>query len=259
MEWSDDAVVLGVRKHGENSVIAELFTLERGRHLGMVQGGRSRTMRPLLQPGNLVRANWRARLEEHLGQYRLEGKTFRAAELMQTAHGIFALQTLSCHLRLLPERDAQPALFETLNVVLDNLQAPEVAGELVVRMEVAVLDELGFGLDLTKCAATGATKDLKFVSPKSGRAVSYEAGKPYRDKMLPFPSFLQSQALGTVSSSSLEDVLDGFKLTGYFFNRHVYDARGLPSPQERDSLIRTLQKCADAASSETEDLDQWKY
>ena len=257
MEWTDDAVVLGVRKHGETSVIVELLTQHRGRHLGLVQGGRSRTMRPLLQPGNSVRAIWRSRLEEHLGQFRLEGKNFRAAQLMEQAHGIYALQTLSSHLRLLPERDAQPALYEAFTVVLDNLSDPLIAGELVVRMELALLEELGFGLDLSCCAATGQVRDLIYVSPKSGRAVSGEAGRPYSDKMLPLPQFLHTRSMGDVKASPIEDILDGFSLTGFFFNRHVYDARGIEVPSERESLIRAITR-----KGETEHPDQqnqWKY
>jgi len=260
VEWTDDAVVLGVRKHGETSVVAELLTRERGRYMGLVQGGRSRAMRPLLQPGNSVKAVWRARLEEHLGQFRLEGSQFRAADLMQHAHGIFALQTLSTHLRLLPERDAQPALFESLNVVLDNLEEPQIAGELVVRMEIALLEELGFGLELKKCAATGSTSELVYVSPKSGRAVCAEAGRPYRDKMLALPSFLHVSSIGEVSASSIDDILDGFALTGFFFNRHVYDARGIEMPPERESLIRALSKWKyKTPATDAEETEQWKY
>jgi len=189
MEWSDEAVVLGIRKHGETSVIAELMTRVRGRHLGLVQGGRSRAMRPILQPGNSVRVVWRARLDEHLGQYRIEGEKLRAAQLMESSHAIYALQTVSSHLRLLAERQAHEPLYETLNVVLDNLQVPEIAAELVIRFELAVLQELGFGLDLSCCAATGGKQDLIYVSPKSGRAVSRAAGEPYKNRMLALPQW----------------------------------------------------------------------
>lgn len=242
MEWNDEAVVLGVRKHGETSVIAELMTRDRGRHLGLVQGGRSRTMRPILQPGNSVRAVWRARLDEHLGQFRIEGEKLRAAQLMEDAHGIYALQTLSTHLRLLAERQAHRPLYETLNVVLDNLQAPDIAGELVVRFELAVLEELGFGLDLTCCAATGTTEDLIYVSPKSGRAVSRSAGAPYKDRLLVLPSFLRVQDHSQIKSAPLVDILHGFELVDFFLERHVYGPRGLQNPPERESLVRSLKK-----------------
>jgi len=240
VEWSDEAIVIGVRKHGETSVIAELMTLERGRHLGLVQGGRSRTMRPVLQPGNSVRATWRARLDEHLGQFRLEGERLRAGELMQAAHGIYAVQVMSSLLRLLPERDAHPALYRMLGVILDHLDEPRIAAELVVRFEVAILDELGFGLDLTRCASTGTKAGLIYVSPKSGRAVSREAGAPYADKMLALPSFLLARDIEDVETATATDIAAGFALTGLFLHRHVYGPRAIDPPAERESLVRLL-------------------
>ncbi len=245
MEWSDEAIVIGVRKHGETSVIAELMTLERGRHLGLVQGGRSRAMRPVLQPGNSVRAIWRARLDEHLGQFRLEGERLRAGELMQAAHGIYSVQIVSSLLRLLPERDAHPALYRMLAVVLDHLEDPHISAELVVRYELAILDELGFGLDLTRCAATGNKNDLVYVSPKSGRAVCRQAGLPYADRMLPLPKFLLARDLDDVETASSSDIADGFALTGVFLHRHVYNPRAIQPPAERESLIRLIGQSRD--------------
>jgi len=241
MEWTDSAIVLGVRKHGETSVIAELMTRERGRHLGLIQGGRSRTLRPVLQPGNSVRATWRARLDEHLGTFRIEADRLRAAELMESAHATFALQTLACHLRLLPERDGHADLFRTLEVVLDNLTLPQVAGELLVRFELAMLEELGFGLDLAQCAATGGTSNLLYVSPKSGRAVSAEAGAPGADRMLRLPPFLLNSGRAA-SAAPLDDLQAGFALSGFFFHRDVYGPRALQVPSERASLIRSLER-----------------
>lgn len=242
MEWADDGIVLGVRKHGETSVIAELMTRKRGRHLGLVHGGRSRTMRPLLQPGNTVRATWRARLDEHLGQFKLEPEQLRAARLMESAHAIYALQTLSSHLRLLPERDAHENLYEVLTIVLDNLEQPAVAAELVIRFELALLEQLGFGLDLTECAATGSRQNLMYVSPKSGRAVSATAGEPWADKMLQLPSFLLERDMERIDSADLEDIEAGFALTSFFFDRHVHGPRGVAPPSERASLLKALQK-----------------
>ena len=242
MEWTDDAIVLGVRKHGETSVIAELMTCERGRHLGLIHGGRSRTMRPLLQPGNSVRATWRARLDEHLGQFKLEAESLRAARIMESAHGIYALQTLASHLRLLPERDAHRSLYEALAVVLDNLEMPEIAAELVIRFELALLEELGFGLDLTQCAASGSRENLLYVSPKSGRAVSAEAGKPWSDKMLPLPTFLLERSMPRIDGAGRDDITSGFELTSYFLDKHVHGPRGITVPPERNSLIRAVIK-----------------
>ncbi|MDD9910922.1 MAG: DNA repair protein RecO [Ahrensia sp.] len=245
MEWTDEAIVIGVRKHGESSVIAELMTLERGRHMGLVQGGRSRALRPVLQPGNSVRATWRARLDEHLGQYRLEAERLRAGDLMQAAHGIYVVQIVSALLRLLPERDAHPALYKMLCAVLDHLEEPRIAAELVVRFELAILEELGFGLDLTRCAATGDGHDLIYVSPKSGRAVSRSAGAPYQDRMLPLPSFLLARSYGDVEMAASQEIADGFALTGLFLHRHVYGPRGISAPSERESLLRMITQRGD--------------
>lgn len=240
MEWIDQAIVLGVRKHGETSVIAELMTRERGRHMGLVQGGRSRTLRPVLQPGNSVKVVWRARLDEHLGQFRVEGEQLRAAHIMESAHGTYALQTLAAHLRLLPERDAHLGLYETLAIILDNLEQPAIAGEMVVRFELALLEELGFGLDLSECAATGATANLHYVSPKTGRAVSREAGTPWAEKMLILPSFLLGRDTARADAAVWPEIEAGFALTGHFFDRHVYGPRGIEAPVERESLIRAI-------------------
>ena len=242
MEWTDEAIVLGVRQHGETSVIVELLTRERGRHLGFLQGGRSRTMRPVLQPGNSVKATWRARLDEHLGRFRIEGECLRATRLMETAHGIYALQTLVSHLRLLPERDAHPGLYTKLSIVLDHLEAPDIAAELVIRFELALLEELGFGLDLSACAASGSRQNLMYVSPKSGRAVSGDAGRPWADRMLVLPSFLLERDMPRIDSASLEEIEAGFALTAHFLERHVHGPRGLQFPSERESLLRGVTK-----------------
>ena len=242
MEWTDQAIVLGIRRHGETSVIAELMTRSHGRHLGLVQGGRGRTLRPVLQPGNRVRSTWRARLDEHLGTFRLEGDVLRAARLMESAVATYGVQTLASLLRLLPERDAHPALFTTLDVVLDNLGDAATAGELVVRFELAMLEELGFGLDLAACAATGARDNLVHVSPKSGRAVSREAGAPYADRLLRLPPFLLRGNAAPTSQAGLEDIVAGFELTGHFLARNVYGPRNIQPSPERAGFMRAIEK-----------------
>ncbi len=235
MHWSDEGVILSARPHGESSVIVELLTKEHGRHLGLVRGGRSRTQRPVLQPGNLVRAEWRARLDEHLGNYALEGLHLRAAELMESRASLFGLTWLSALTRLLPERDPHPGLFDTLGIVLDNLGDPEIGPALMVRFELAMLAELGFGLDLSRCAATGAATDLIYVSPRSACAVCAEAGAPYADRMLPLPAFLISSSIN--AHPRPEDVAAGFRLTGFFLARDVYEPRGIMIPDARDAYV----------------------
>ncbi len=155
MEWREEGIVLGVRRQGETSVVAEVMTRSRGRHLGLVRGGRSRRLQPVLQPGNTVDATWRARLDEHLGFMTVEPVTLRAARLMESAVGLYGIQLLAAHLRLLPERDAHPRLFDTLALIVEHLDDPVAAGSLILRFEIALLEELGFGLDLETCAATG--------------------------------------------------------------------------------------------------------
>lgn len=228
MNWSDEGIILGTRRHGESSLIVELMTPGHGRHLGLVRGGRSRRRQPFLQPGNSVEVEWRARLDEHLGNYTVEPLAERASRLMAVPTGIYGLQMLATLLRLLPERDPHPALYTALAVIVDALDAPLSGGELLVRFELALLNELGFGLDLSSCAATGQTAALAFVSPKTGRAVSAGAGAPYSTKLLPLPAFLTAE--GEVRPNS-SDLRDAFRLTGYFLDRHVHEPRGIePSP-----------------------------
>jgi DNA repair protein RecO (recombination protein O) len=247
MEWRDDAILIGVRRHGETSTIVEAMTRGHGRHLGLVRGGRSRKMQPMLQPGTRVDLVWRARLDEHLGIYQAEPIELNAARLFDRATSVYGLQTIAAHLRLLPERDPHPALFETLRLVLEHLDEPAETGELVVRFELLVLDELGFGLDLTCCAATGRSDDLAYVSPKSGRAVSREAGQPWHDAMLPLPAFLLA---GARLHADLAAFDDAFRLTGYFFGRHVWEPRGMAAPEARAGLIAALRRSMTAINGD---------
>ncbi|WP_337266457.1 DNA repair protein RecO [Oryzifoliimicrobium ureilyticus] len=239
MEWKDRAIILGIRRHGETSVIAEVMTPVRGRHLGLVRGGRSRSLQPVLQPGNVVEATWRARLDEHLGEFKVEPIELRAAGLMETPTAVYGIQAMAALLRLLPERDPHPHLFQALAIILDHLHNPSEAGELFIRFELAVLNDLGFGLDLTECAATGLRTDLAYVSPKSGRAVNREAAAPWKNRMLVLPSFLGEGAASAADQESLEA---GFQLTSFFLNRHVYEPRGLAPPAEREGFIRSALK-----------------
>jgi DNA repair protein RecO (recombination protein O) len=236
MEWSDEGIILGVRRHGESSAIVELMTPARGRHLGLVRGGVSRRVKPYLQPGNSVRATWRARLDEHLGNYTIEGTTLRADRVMASASASYCLQTLAAHLRLLPERDPHIALYEALCLLADHLDEPAVAAPLLVRFELQLLAELGFGLDLGACAATGSADDLIYVSPKTGRAVSRAAGEPWRAQLLPLPAFLESDELAV----GVQDIAAGFALTEFFLLRRVLEPRNMEMPQARAAFLASL-------------------
>ena len=189
MEWRDEGIVLGVKRHGESSAIVELLTKAHGRHLGLVRGGRSTRFQSLLQPGNSLQLVWRARLDEHLGSYAIEPLSLRAGRLIASGLALAGVSYLGALLRLLPERDPHESLHEALEIIADHLDLAEVAPTLLARFEMQVLAECGFRLDLERCAVSGSRDDLIYVSPKSGRAVSASAGAPWRDKLLALPAF----------------------------------------------------------------------
>jgi DNA repair protein RecO (recombination protein O) len=237
MHWQDEALVISVRPHAETAAIAELFTRAHGRHLGLVHGGRSRKLRPVLQLGNLVDASWQARLGEHLGVFSLELKQATAARVIDRGLPLLGLESLAALMRLLPERDPYASLFEVTLFVLEYLDDDAVWPALLARWELALLESLGFGLDFSECAATGVTEDLIYVSPRSGRSVSALAGEPYKDKLLRLPAFMRGGgALGLQPS----DVLAGFALTGHFLERHVCVPRQAPMPEVRSRLLARL-------------------
>lgn len=238
MEWSEDAIILGARRHGEGDTILEVMTHERGRHAGLVRGGRSKRLRPVLQAGNSVTVTWRARLEEHLGMFTVEPVALRAAQLMHDRSALLMANLLCSYALLLPERDPHPQLFDGLVRYLEALPEDRTMAETLLRFELLLLEELGFGLDLTCCAATGATQDLTYVSPKTGRAVSRRAGTPYRAKLLVLPPFVLDDAPD--GDPSAEDWQAAFHLTGFFLQRHVFEPRGIPVSESRASLIKAL-------------------
>lgn len=233
MEWTGEALLIGVRRHGESSLIAEAMVAGRGRCLGLVRGGRSSKLAPTLQIGNTIQLTWRARLEDHLGTFTVEMLQGRAADLMADRTRLYLAQLVCDHLRLLPERDPHDRLLGQALSLLDH--APD--GIALARFELSLLDELGFGLDLTSCGATGVTTDLTHVSPKTGRAVSRAAAAPYLDRLLPLPSFLHERG-----NASPDDIRNAFRLTSYFLDRHVWFARGLDQSAIRESLIDLLTK-----------------
>lgn len=241
MEWTDQGIILGVRRHGESSAIVELLTRGHGRHLGLVRGGASSRMRPLLQPGNTVNAVWRARLDEHLGYYQVEGTRLRAATMLASSYAVYGLTHLASLARLLPERDPHEDIYEMLERTLDDFDDVGDAATHLIRFELAMLAELGFGLDLENCAATGATTDLIYVSPKSGGAVSRQAGEPWRDKLLRLPPFLRESSDGRNGWSD-QDLHDGFELTGRFLLRNVLEPRGQAHSDARAGFVNAVAK-----------------
>ena len=239
MQWTDEGIVLGVKRHGEANAILELMTRAHGRHLGLVRGGTGSRLRPVLQPGNGISTTWRARLDEHLGHYVVEGLDARAASFLPVSHALYGMTHLAALCRLLPERDPHPQIHAALDDVLEGLLDPRQAGVRVVRFELYLLAELGFGLDLATCAATGTDRDLAYVSPKSGRAVSRQAGEPWKDRLLALPAFLCDTL---AHDPSQQEIADGFALTGFFLVRHVLEPRGLGLADARASFITVLQR-----------------
>jgi DNA repair protein RecO (recombination protein O) len=188
-----------------------------------------------------VRAVWRARLDEHLGTYAIEGMRLRAANLLASSHAVYGVTHLAALARLLPERDPHEAIFQMLDHTLDDFDDAGGAAVHLVRFELAMLSELGFGLDLENCAATGETSDLVYVSPKSGGAVSRTAGEPWRDRLLRLPPFLRDGEEGANEWSD-QDLQDGFQLTGLFLLRHVLEPRGQGHSDAREGFINAVIK-----------------
>jgi len=240
MEWIDEGIVLGAKRHGETSVILELMTIAHGRHLGLVRGGAGTHLRGVLQPGNALRATWRARLDEHLGHYAVEGLNLRAGGFLPAAHAVHGVTHLAALCRLLAEREPHAAIYRALETILDRLDDRRVAAPMIARFELDFLAELGFGLDLSSCAATGATDDLIYVSPKSGRAVSRRAGEAYRDRLMRLPAFLH----GDAEPATPGDLADAFTLTGFFLDRHAFAPRGLALPEARAHFVAALTRVA---------------
>jgi DNA repair protein RecO (recombination protein O) len=240
MEWIDEGIVLGTKRHGETSIILELMTRAHGRHLGLVRGGSGPRLRGILQPGNTVRATWRARLDEHLGLYLVEAVNLRAAGFMDKAHALHGVTHLAALCRLLAEREPHSAIYDALQAILDWLGDLQAVAPMIARFELDFLAELGFGLDLAACAATGAKDELVFVSPRSGRAVSRAAGEPYRDKLMRLPNFLRQDG----APPSPEDLADAFVLTGFFLDRHAFAPRGLSVPEARAHFVSALARKA---------------
>lgn len=235
MEWADEAVVLGMRAHGEHAAVLDVLTRSHGRHAGLVRGGSSRKARADLQPGNSLHVVWRARLSEHLGSFVAEPITARSGALIEARERLAGLNAFTAMVHAaLPEREPHEGVFEAGLVLLDAMITADILDwlALYVRWEMGLLMELGFGLDLSCCAATGVSEDLTHVSPRSGRAVSAAAAAPYRDRLLKLPAFL----LGAQNGVSYEDVQAGLALTEYFLARRVFYPHGQDVPGARLQL-----------------------
>lgn len=217
MQWTSNAIILSARPHGENSLILSVLTPEFGRHMGYIKAGRSSRYRGLLEIGNIVEVEWYSRIEDQLGSFRIEPVRNYAANYMDDRLRLSAIHA-ACGMAdaTMPERQKAESVYNGLEFFLEQL-AGDVWAETYVFWEVALLKELGFGLDLQKCAATGQNDHLAYVSPKSGRAVSLSAAEPYKDKLLPLPLFLQGKA-----GEGWQDIFNGLNMTGYFFQQRIF-------------------------------------
>jgi DNA repair protein RecO (recombination protein O) len=254
MEWRDEGIVLAARPHGEGAAVVQLLTRDHGRHAGLMHGGTSRSKRGTVEPGNLVDAVWRARLNEHLGRYTIEPTRHLAAQFMDEPARLAALSAACAVVEaVIPEREPHPGLYDATRVLLDALSDTglDIWPAVYIQWELGLLQELGFGLDLTSCVSTREVEDLIYVSPRSGRAVSRTAGHPYRERMLVLPRFLRPDGRGAGADDA--DFADGLKLTGFFLARHAFDPldRGLPAARERlEVLISRASGSADDSNAD---------
>lgn len=235
IEWQDDGIILRATPHGETAVVVSLLTREHGRHMGLVQGGQSKTRQAFLQPGQHVAANWRARLSDQLGNYALEASAAYPAGVLDNGEALAGLSS-ACAVAdaALPEREAHPAIYEGLSALIETFSSP-IWPYAYVRWELGVLAELGYGINLSACALTGAIEGLTHVSPKTGRAVCGAAAGPYVDRLLPLPAFLVQG--GEVSDDA---VADGLRLTGFFLEKSVFAVHHAPLPAARLRLLERL-------------------
>jgi DNA repair protein RecO (recombination protein O) len=236
MEWVDDAIVLGARHFGEGKLVAEVFSRDHGRFGGVVHAGRK--SQPILQSGNVVHCGWKARLAEQLGFYSpLELVEPHATRLLDDAIALAGLSSAVSLVRgATPERQAYPQLYDALMVLIEAMPQNEIWPALYARFELGLLAALGYGLDLSRCAVTGETENLGWVSPRTGRAATAEAGAPHADVLLKLPPFLTNPEAELESG----DVADAFALAGHFLERRVFDVKGEGMPEARKRLIERL-------------------
>ncbi|MBX7247842.1 MAG: DNA repair protein RecO [Caulobacteraceae bacterium] len=237
MEFESDAFVLSARAHGETGAIVDLLTEEKGRWVAHVAGGASRRMKPFLQPGARVIARFRSRTSEQLGSAQLEPVGEGPAALFDDSLALAGLAAAAAVAQgALPEREPHPGAFLAFEALASTFHIPEVWPAVFVRFEAGLLEELGFGLDLGKCAATGVVDDLVYVSPRTGRAVSRDAGAPYADRMLALPPFM----LGAQAGLAEGEVGQGLDLTGHFLEQFVFNPMNRPLPPARMWLVDKL-------------------
>jgi DNA repair protein RecO (recombination protein O) len=265
MDWDLPAIVLAIRPYGESDLIATLVTREHGAHRGLVRGGASRAQSGLWQPGNFLQARWIARISDQLGSFRAEPVHATAASVMDDPLALAMLTAVCAEAEdALPEREPHEAVFAGMVALLPRLVLGQAALPEFIQWELTLLADLGYGLDLTSCAMTGATENLAFVSPKTGRAVTAEAAGIWSNRLLRLPRFLTevvpsgSKAPSTPEARSTpEDWRDGMRLTGHFLARDLFGARHRPLPMARQMLYdRVAALVPDSPPGESTAVDQ---
>jgi DNA repair protein RecO (recombination protein O) len=238
MEWRDSAIVLSSRRHGERAMLLHVLTREHGRHAGLLRNGQGTKQRGWYEIGNELDLSWRARLAEHLGTFRAELQRSHAARFMADPARLAALAAAAALAgAMLPEHEPHPRAYGGLTALMTALERDAGWAPLYVHWELDLLAELGFGLDLGHCAATGRNDNLIYVSPRSGQAVSASAGEPYRDRLLPLPHFLIADAAPTTA-----DLADGLALTGFFLERRVAQPHGSKLPAARARFVDAVRR-----------------
>lgn len=239
MEWRDQGILLATRRHGETSSIIDVFTRSHGRHAGVVRGGTSRRIAPVLQPGAQLDLLWRARLEDHIGTYQVEPVRSRAAAALSGRLALAGLNAVTALLAFcLPERETHSALYQRTEQVLDLLGQTEIWPLAYLKWELALLEDMGFGLDLSTCAATGESEDLIYVSPKTGRAVSRTGAGEWAARLLPLPPILKNEG-----DAADAEIAEAFNTTGYFLQHRLAPALGnRPLPEARSRFIDTFSR-----------------
>ncbi len=237
VSWEDEGIVVSVRRFGDYDAIASLMTGSQGRHVGLVKGGMGKKHRGILQPGNLVKASWRARLEEHLGTFTVEGVQSYAALALSNADQLAGLSAMCAMIEdTMPEREPHLEVYQRTLDLLTQLDAAYWPA-LYAKWELALLADMGYGLDLASCAATGSRDDLIYVSPKSGRAVSRGAGEPYVGKLLALPAFM---AGGADDAPNSPEIAAALELTGHFFESRVFRPQKRELPASRTRFVVRL-------------------
>ncbi|WP_370931617.1 DNA repair protein RecO [Bartonella sp. DGB1] len=237
MIWQDEAIIVGKKLIGENHILLEVLTKNNGFYKGIVFGGTSKKKQPLLQLGNYVSLDYKCRTEEQLGSFTVEPITYFFGQIMSSAINLYYVQLIAIYLRCLPEREAYPVIYSLFLTSFSFFDKKYILGEFLARLELKLLEDLGFGLPFSKCAVTGKKEGLTYVSPKTGNAVCQNIGEPWKDKLFFLPEFLLNINLRPKSNI---DILNALKITGYFIDKYEWQRQKKQPPDIREKIVKIL-------------------